>query len=392
MNIKKDFPIFKNKELVYLDSASTTQKPIEVINAIKEFYEKSNSNIHRGLYKLSEEATQLYESTREKVAKFINSNPEEIIFTRGTTESLNFVANCLGDLMKEGDIILLTEMEHHANLVPWQIIAKKNKLRLKFIPVDKNGNLIIDEKLFKDVKVVSVTHISNALGTINDIKKIEELTHKNNAYFVLDAAQSVGHFKLDVKKINCDFLAFSGHKMLGPFGIGALYGKKELLEKIEPFLYGGDMIKEVNLEESKWNDIPWKFEAGTQNVEGVIGLGNSIDYINKLDFNAIQKHEKEITEYAEKELSKIKELNIYSPKERTGIISFNVNGIHSHDIAQLLDNYNICVRAGHHCCMPLMKKLGISGTVRISLYIYNDKEDIDKLVDSLKLVIKEFKK
>src|SRR3989344_519176 len=292
MNIKKDFPIFKNKELVYLDSASTTQKPIEVINAIKEFYEKSNSNIHRGLYKLSEEATQLYESTREKVAKFINSNPEEIIFTRGTTESLNFVANCLGDLMKEGDIILLTEMEHHANLVPWQIIAKKNKLRLKFIPVDKNGNLIIDEKLFKDVKVVSVTHISNALGTINDIKKIEELTHKNNAYFVLDAAQSVGHFKLDVKKINCDFLAFSGHKMLGPFGIGALYGKKELLEKIEPFLYGGDMIKEVNLEESKWNDIPWKFEAGTQNVEGVIGLGKAIDYIDKLGFDEIQKHEK----------------------------------------------------------------------------------------------------
>ena len=226
MNIKKDFPILRNSKMIYLDSASTTQKPIEVINAIKEFYEKSNSNIHRGLYKLSEKATQLYESTREKVAKFINSNSEEIIFTRGTTESLNFVANCLGDLMKEGDTILLTEMEHHSNLVPWQVIAKKNKFKLKFIPIDKNGDLMIDEKLFKNVKVVSVTHVSNALGTINDIKKIEELTHKNNAYFVLDAAQSVGHFKLDVKKINCDFLAFSGHKMLGPFGIGALYGKK----------------------------------------------------------------------------------------------------------------------------------------------------------------------
>ena len=390
MNIKKDFPILRNN-IVYLDSASTTQKPQEVIDAIKEFYEKSNSNIHRGLYKLSEKATQLYESTREKVAKFINSNSEEIIFTRGTTESLNFVANCLGDLMKEGDTILLTEMEHHANLVPWQVVAKKNKLNLKFIPVDQNGNLMIDEKLFKNVKVVSVAHISNALGTINDIKKIEELTHKNNAYFILDAAQSIGHIKLDVKKINCDFLAFSGHKMLGPFGIGVLYGKKELLEKLEPFLYGGDMIKEVKLNESKWNDLPWRFEAGTQNIEGVVGLGNAIDYINKLGFNKIKEHEEEITKYALKELSKIKELKIYSPNERTGIISFNVQGIHSHDVAQLLDKYNICVRAGHHCCMPLMKKLGINGTVRVSLYIYNNKEDIDKLVEGLKLVIKEFK-
>ena len=391
MNIKKDFPILRNN-IVYLDSASTTQKPQEIIDAIKEFYEKSNSNIHRGLYKLSEKATQLYESTREKVAKFINSNSEEIIFTRGTTESLNLIANCIGNIMKEGETILLTEMEHHSNLVPWQVIAKKNKFKLRFIPVDKNGDLMIDEKLFKNVKVVSVTHVSNALGTINDIKKIEELAHKNNAYFILDAAQSVGHFKLDVKKINCDFLAFSGHKMIGPFGIGVLYGKKELLEKIEPFLYGGDMIKEVNLNESKWNDIPWKFEAGTQNIEGVIGLGKAIDYIDKLGFDEIQKHEKEITEYALNELSKIKELKIYSPKERAGIISFNVKGIHSHDVAQLLDNYNICVRAGHHCCMPLMKKLEVNGTVRVSLYIYNAKEDIDNLVESLRLIIKEFKK
>ena len=392
MNIKKDFPILRNSKMIYLDSASTTQKPQEVIDAIKEFYERNNSNIHRGLYKLSEKATQLYESTREKVAKFINSNPEEIIFTRGTTESLNLIANCIGNIMKEGETILLTEMEHHSNLVPWQVIAKKNKFKLKFIPIDKNGDLMIDEKLFKNVKVVSVTHVSNALGTINDIKKIEELAHKNNAYFILDAAQSVGHFKLDVKKINCDFLAFSGHKMIGPFGIGVLYGKKELLEKIEPFLYGGDMIKEVNLNESKWNDIPWKFEAGTQNIEGVIGLGKAIDYIDKLGFDEIQKHEKEITEYALNELSKIKELEIYSPKERAGIISFNVKGIHSHYVAQLLDNYNICVRAGHHCCMPLMKKLEVNGTVRVSLYIYNAKEDIDKLMESLRLIIKEFKK
>jgi len=391
MNIKKDFPIFKNNEkLIFLDSASTSQRPNPVIYAIEDFYKNYNANIHRGLYKLSVEASELYEEARKKIANFIRSEYEEIIFTHGATESLNIIANCLSENLNEGDSILLSEMEHHANLVPWQVIAKKKRLNLRFIPVDNEGNLIIDEKLFDNVNIVSVAHVSNALGTLNDIIRIEKLAHKNNALFVLDAAQSIGHLEIDVKKINCDFLAFSGHKMFGPTGIGVLYGKKELLENLEPFLYGGDMIKDVSLNDSEWNDLPWKFEAGTPNISGAIGLGKAVDYLNKTGIDNIKKHEEELTNYLIERLFELRDIKIYNPKERTGIVSFNVNKIHPHDIAELLGKEGICVRAGHHCCMPLMKKLGINGTVRISLSVYNDEKEIDKLIETLKEIIKRF--
>src|SRR3989344_546393 len=367
MNIKKDFPIFKNNEkLIFLDSASTSQRPNPVIYAIEDFYKNYNANIHRGLYKLSVEASELYEEARKKIANFLSEN------------------------LNEGDSILLSEMEHHANLVPWQVIAKKKRLNLRFIPVDNEGNLIIDEKLFDNVNIVSVAHVSNALGTLNDIIRIEKLAHKNNALFVLDAAQSIGHLEIDVKKINCDFLAFSGHKMFGPTGIGVLYGKKELLENLEPFLYGGDMIKDVSLNDSEWNDLPWKFEAGTPNISGAIGLGKAVDYLNKTGIDNIKKHEEELTNYLIERLFELRDIKIYNPKERTGIVSFNVNKIHPHDIAELLGKEGICVRAGHHCCMPLMKKLGINGTVRISLSVYNDEKEIDKLIETLKEIIKRF--
>ena len=389
MNIKKDFPIFERK-IIYLDSASTSQKPIDVIEAISDFYERNNANVHRGLYNLSQESTELYENARKKIADFINSEYEEVIFTHGATESINIIANCLAENLNEGDAVLLSEMEHHANLVPWQIIAKKKKLKLRFIPVDDEGNLIIDEKLFNNVKIVSITHVSNALGTLNNIKIIEELTHRNNAIFILDAAQSVGHLDINVKKINCDFMAFSGHKMFGPTGIGVLYGKKELLDNLEPFMYGGDMIKEVSLEDSNWNDIPWKFEAGTPNISGAIGLGKAIDYINKIGIDNIKKHDEELTKYLIEKLSELESIKVYNPKKIIGIVSFNLGNIHPHDVAEMLGKEEICVRAGHHCCMPLMKKLGINGTVRVSFSIYNDKNDIDSLIEGLNGIKNKF--
>lgn len=391
-DIKKDFPIFKNnKKLIFLDNASTTQRHYSVIYAIEEFYKNYNANVHRGIYALSEKATEMYESSRIKISDFINANQSEIIFTKGATESLNMIANCLSELLKEGDVVLLSEMEHHSNLIPWQIAAKRKKLILRFIPVDENGNLKIDEELFNNVKVVSIIHSSNALGTINDIKKIGDLAHRNNAYFIVDAAQSISHMKIDVKDINCDFLAFSGHKIFGPYGIGVLYGKENILNKIEPFIYGGGMIKEVSLHNSEWDDVPLKFEGGTQNISGAIGLGKAIDYVNKIGIGKIEEHDKELTYYLIKKLSKLKNIKIYNPDEIIGIVSFNINNIHPHDIAELLDKDGICARAGHHCCMPLMKKLNINGTVRISLSIYNDKKDIDKLVKSLNKICKRFR-
>ncbi|MEK9184938.1 MAG: cysteine desulfurase, partial [Patescibacteria group bacterium] len=292
--------------------------------------------------------------------------------------------------LKKGDVILLTELEHHANLVPWQVMSKKKGLKLRFIPVDNEGNLIIDEKLFNNAKIVSVSHVSNALGTLNDIKKIEKLTHKNNAYLILDAAQSIAHIKIDVKELNCDFIAFSGHKVFGPMGIGVLYGKNEFLESIEPFLYGGDMISEVSFQDSTWNDVPFKFEAGTQNIAGAVGLGKAIDYVNRVGINNIETYENELTNYLIKKLSGLEKIRIYKPKNISSIVSFNIKNIHAHDIAQLLNEHGICLRAGHHCCMPLMNKLGISGTVRVSLSIYNDENDVDILIEILKTIIKKF--
>ncbi|MAH33173.1 cysteine desulfurase [archaeon] len=397
--IRKDFPILNvkvhGKNLVYLDNAATTQKPKQVIGTVKDFYEKYNANIHRSIHELGEKSTAAYEEAHKKVADFINTDFEEIIFTKGTTESLNLLAYSLSDKIKPGDEIVLTQMEHHSNLVPWQQIAIKNKAKLKFIEIDKNGLLkkeSIKKNITKKTKIVSVTHISNVLGTVNDVDEICRIAHENDALFIVDAAQSIQHIPVDVKKINCDFLAFSGHKMLGPTGIGVLYGKKELLQNLNPFNYGGEMIKEVTFENSKWNDLPWKFEAGTPNIAGGIGLGAAIDYINKVGMKNIMAHDKILTEYAIETLSKIKEVEIYGPKaeKRTSVIAFNVKGVHAHDTASILDTEGVAVRAGHHCAMPLSNILGITSSARASFYLYNTKQEIDKLAEGIKKVIKVF--
>ncbi|MEK6934716.1 MAG: cysteine desulfurase [Nanoarchaeota archaeon] len=381
---KDDFPLLKNRNLIYLDSAATSQKPKIVINAINDYYNNYNSNVHRGVYSISEEATLEYEKAREKVAEFVNALPSEIIFTKGTTESLNLLAYSLD--LEEGDEILISEMEHHSNLVPWQQLAKKKKLKLKYIPVNEDGDLEFKPKLVTDkTKVISVTHVSNVLGTVNDIKNI--VKNKKKALVIIDGAQSVPHMKVDVKELGVDFLAFSAHKMFGPMGIGVLYGKLELLEKLDPFLYGGDMIKQVSFEETIFNDVPWKFEAGTPNVVGAIGLGKAIEYINEIGIENIEKHNMELGKYA---IKKLKELGVKvygNPKNKLGVVSFNLNGMHPHDVSSLLDQENICIRGGHSCAMPLMKKLNVNGVCRVSFHIYNEKEDVDRLVNVLKKVL-----
>ncbi|MFH1588946.1 MAG: cysteine desulfurase [archaeon] len=396
--IRKEFPILtrkiKGNKLVYLDNSATSQKPKQVIDAITDFYKNYNSNIHRGVHKLSEEATIAYEESHAKVAKFINAEFEETIFTRGTTESLNLLAQTLKYRLNKGDEILLTEMEHHSNIVPWQIIAKEKELKLKFVEVTKDGTL--DLESFKSLisnktKIVSVIHMSNVLGTINPVKELGEIAHKYGALFIVDAAQSIPHMKIDVKNLNCDFLAFSGHKMFGPTGIGVLYGKKYLLEEMPPYMTGGDMIKEVTLKESFWNDLPWKFEAGTPNIAGGIGLGMAVDYINKIGLKNIEEYERQLTKEVFKVLKNTDFIELYGPKENRGpVFSFNVKGIHAHDISSLLDDYGVAVRGGHHCAMPLMKKLGINGSVRASFSIYNTKEELNILVDALEKVRRIF--
>ncbi len=398
--LKKDFPIFNRKInekiITYLDSASTTQKPMQVIEAMNKFYNEYNANIHRGVYKISAEATEAYEEAHKKVASLINANQEEIIFTKGTTESINLLAYSLCKTLKPGDEIVLSQLEHHSNLVPWQQLAKQFNLKLNFIKIDsecrldlKNAESIITEK----TKIVSVCHISNAVGTINPVKDIAKLAHKHNAIFIVDAAQSVPHIPVDVKDLNCDFLAFSSHKMLGPTGIGVLYGKKQLLENLSPFLYGGDMISEVKFEDSTWNDLPWKFEAGTPNISGGIALGAAADYLKTAGLENIQRHVKEVSDYAAERLSTISGVIIYGPKdpkERSGIISFNIEGIHAHDVASLLDRENVCVRGGHHCAMPLMNLLGVPGTVRVSFYLYNTFDDVEVLYNAVENAKKVF--
>jgi len=393
--IREDFPIFKRKvhgkPLIYFDNAATTQKPIQVINAIKEYYESYNANIHRAIHTLSEEATQKYEEAREKVRKFINARSDkEIIFVRNATEAINLVMYAWGlNNLKESDEIISTVMEHHSNIVPWQFLRDKVGLKLKFIDVNSQGFLKLDELeniLSKNTKLITVTHASNVLGTINPIKEIGKIVHDNGSLILVDGAQSVPHMPIDVKKLDCDFLVFSGHKMLGPMGIGVLYCKEEILENIQPFLYGGDMIKYVTLEKSVWNDLPLKFEAGTSNVEGAIGLGAAIDYLNKIGMEDIRKHEIELTKYAIDKLSNLPNLDIYGPKkaeERGGVIAFNVKNVHSHDVAQILDEDGIAIRSGHHCAMPLHQKLGIESSARISFYLYNMKEEIDNFIEAL---------
>ena len=394
MTYKKDFPIFqKNKNLVYLDSAATSQKPKQVIDSMNQFYNDFNANINRGLYDLSIQSTEGYESAREKVAQFIGASRDEIIFTSGTTDSLNKLARTLPKLFHTKSEIVLTEMEHHSNIVPWQETSKENKMKLKFIPL-KNMELDyeIAEKIINDkTAIVSLTHLSNSLGTINNIEKIIELAKKYGAIVIIDAAQSIAHKKIDVKKLNCDFIVFSGHKMFASTGIGIIYGKKQILEKLPAFQFGGDMIKEVSLEESSYELPPKKFEAGTPNISGAISLGNAVEYINKIGINKIEKYENELTVYTIKELKKIPEIIIYESKNQGPIISFNLDNIHHHDVASILSYESIAIRAGHHCCMPLMKSLNIPGTCRISISIYNNKEDIDKLIQGIKKVKEVFK-
>ena len=389
--IRKEFPVLHTKvhekKLIYLDNAATTQKPNQVISSITDFYTKYNSNVHRGIHKLSEMATLQFELARKTVSKFINADFEEIVFTSGTTESLNLLANSLGSKLNSNDEVVLTIMEHHSNLIPWQQMSKKMGFKLKFIGITSDGKLDMNQAkslITKNTKIVSVVHVSNAIGTINPIKEIIDLAHNAGAISIIDAAQSVPHMTIDVKQLDCDFLVFSGHKMLGPTGIGVLYGKRTLLENMQPFLYGGNMIREVKLETSTWADLPEKFEAGTPNISGVIGLAAAINYLTRIGMNSIESYEKELLNYASEQLSTIKGITIYGPKdERSCVLSFNVDGIHPHDISTLLDREGVAVRGGHHCTMPLMKVLDLTGTVRASFYFYNTFEEVDGLVKAI---------
>ena len=390
MDIKKDFPILKNTNMVYLDSGATTQKPEKVLNAISEYYEKSNANPHRGAYDLSIEATRLYDEAREKVAKFINSNDEkQIVFTRNATESLNLIAYCYGlENLKKDDKVLLSIMEHHSNLVPWQYVSKKTGAQIEYMYTNKEGKLDEKEleKITEGVKIVAITQVSNVLGTINNVKELIKIAHEIGAIVVVDASQSVPHMKVDVKDLDADFLVFSGHKMLAPLGIGVLYGKKKLLNDMKPFLFGGDMIEYVYEEETTFAEVPTKFEAGTQNVEGAIGLKTAIEYLENIGMENVEKIEKNILEYALEKLQKLDFIEIYGPKnieEHASVISFNIKGIHPHDVATVLNNNGVCIRSGNHCAQPLLRYMGIDSTCRASFYIYNTKEDVDKLIEAL---------
>lgn len=398
--IKKDFPLLENRNIAYLDSGATTQKPVQVIKAVEEFYEKYNANPHRGAYTLSMEATEIYEDTRTKIAKFINAKyREEIIFSKNATESLNLIAYSYGmDNLKKDDEVVISIMEHHSNLVPWQKITKATGSKLNYMYINDEFELSdeeIESKITDKTKIVGITHVSNVLGTINNVKKIIKYAHKKGAVVIVDASQSIPHMKIDVQDLDADFLVFSGHKMLAPLGIGVLYGKKELLNKMNPFLMGGDMIEYVYEQETTFAPLPNKFEAGTQNVEGVIGLGAAIDYIENLGYDKIQKLEKEVTSYARQELSKLDYLTLYlTPNEEkhSSVISFNINGVHPHDVASILDSEGVCVRSGNHCAQPLMRFLGIDSTCRASFYFYNTKEDVDRLVKALDKAYNMFKK
>ena len=398
-NIKKDFPLLENENITYLDSGATTQKPIQVIKTIEEFYQKYNANPHRGAYSLSVEATEQYENTRTKIAKFINAkHREEIIFSKNATESLNLIAYSYGlDNLKKDDEVVISIMEHHSNLVPWQKMTKQTGSKLKYMYINENYEITdeeIENKITEKTKIVGITHVSNVLGTINNVKKIIKYAHKKGAVVIVDASQSIPHMKIDVQDLDADFLVFSGHKMLAPLGIGVLYGKREILNKMTPFLMGGDMIEYVYEQETTFAPLPNKFEAGTQNVEGVIGLGAAIDYIENLGYDKIQEIEHEVISYARQELSKLDYLTLYTtPNEEnhSSVISFNIKGVHPHDVASILDSEGVCVRSGNHCAQPLMRFLGIDSTCRASFYIYNTKEDVDKLVKALDKAYNMFK-
>lgn len=400
MDYKKDFPILLENNIAYLDSGATTQKPREVIDAVDRYYKTQNANPHRGAYSLSIEATQVYEQTREKVAKFINSqSSSQIIFTKNASESLNLIAYSYGlDNLKKDDEIVLSIMEHHSNLVPWQYVAKKTGSKLKYMYINDNFELSDEEiksKITDKTKIVGITHVSNVTGTINNVEEIIKYAHSKGAIVVLDASQSIPHMKIDVQKLDADFVVFSGHKMLSPLGIGVLYGKKELFENMTPFLMGGDMIEYVYEQETTYAPLPSKFEAGTQNVGGVVGLGASIDYIEKVGYDNIEKIEKELVKYAKEELEKLKYVKLYmtsNENNHSAVISFNIIGVHPHDVASILDSQGVCVRSGNHCAQPLLRYLGIDSTCRASFYLYNTKEDVDRLVEAIKKAYKMFEK
>ena len=404
-NIRKDFPILKrtvrdNKPLVYLDNASTTQKPNQVIDAITDYYQNHNANIHRAVYALAEESTEAYETARDKIANFVNvKNRQEIIFVRGTTEAINLVAYAWGrSHIDEGDIIVTTEYEHHSNIVPWQLLTQEKRAKLEYIGMDDNGELILDD-LDKylatgKVKLVTFSLMSNVLGTITDAKKIIEKCKAAGVLTLIDGAQAVPHMKVDLDTLGCDFFAFSGHKMLAPTGVGILWVRKSVLQTMNPFHGGGDMIREVHKYETTWNDLPYKFEAGTPNIADVIGFGAAIDYLTKIGMDNVRQHEIELTKYAMEKFAKIPGLQIYGTKDiakRGGVISFNFADVHPHDVADIIDKEGISLRSGHHCAQVLMERLNVAATSRASFYIYNTKEDVDALIDSLNIVAKVFK-
>jgi len=401
--LRNDFPILRKKingkDLVYLDNASTTQKPYTVIDSITDFYSNYNSNIHRAVYQLAEEATKMYEQSREKIANFINACPEEIIFTRNTTESINLIAHSWARLnLKKDDGVAITEIEHHSNIVPWQILSQEIGTRLEYVGIDENGFLDLEHMIelisSKKIKLVSLSHMSNVLGTIVPIERIIRIAHENGIPVIVDGAQSVPHMPVNVKNMDCDFLVFSAHKMLGPTGVGVLYAKKEHLEKMKPFLGGGDMIKEVFKFHTDYNEVPYKFEAGTPNIADVVGFGAAIEYLEKIGMENIRKHEIYLTDYALESMLSLKHVTIYGPRDpkaRGGVISFNIADIHPHDLATIMNDHGIAIRSGHHCAQVLMQRLDVPATSRASFYIYNTKEEIDSFVNAIKEAGRIFK-
>ena len=397
-SIREMFPILNQEvnghPLVYLDSSATAQKPVQVIEAVDQYYRENNSNVHRGVHTLGTRATDQYEGSREKVRRFLNADSTaEVIFTRGTTTSINTIAyGYARPNLKPGDEIVLTEMEHHSNIIPWQQAAKATGAQLKYIPLQKDGTVTLEDvenTVTDNTKIVAITHVSNVLGTINPIKEIAEIAHRHGAVIVVDGAQGAPHMKVDVKDLNCDFYAFSGHKMCAPTGIGVLYGKRELLEEMEPVEFGGEMIDFVDLYDSTWKELPWKFEGGTPIIAGAIGLGAAIDFLEEIGQDNILEHETKLAAYALEKMREIDGISIYGPENRAALVTFNLNDVHPHDSATVLDSEGIAVRAGHHCAQPLMKWLDVTATARASFYLYNTTEDIDALIDGL-LKAKEY--
>jgi len=395
---RKDFPILKKKinnyPLSYLDNAASTQKPKIVIDRINDYYRNEHSNIHRGVHYLSTKATEAYENARERVREFINaSETSEVIFVRGTTEAINLVANSFGENLKKDDEIIISEMEHHSNIVPWQLLKMRKEIKIKIIPMDSNGKLIIEnlENLITNkTKLISITYVSNALGVINPIEKIISIAHNKNIPVMLDAAQAISHIPINVKALDCDFLAFSGHKVYGPTGIGILYGKKNLLNSMPPYQGGGDMIRTVSFNETTYNELPYKFEAGTPNIAGAIGLATALDYISGIGMENIKSYEDKLLEYMKAKLSELKDIRIIGNTEKSSVISFLFGDVHPHDIGTILDQYGIAIRAGHHCSQPVMDFFNIPATARASIAFYNNEKDIDRLIKGIQKISEVF--